>query len=187
MFRFLIVVLFVFGANVFAQMPTFKYNNELFSKTFFDGSKNGDKLIEFIREKDSFERWGELIGIRYQMLPKLNNDPVACAVTLGRLNMAMNKNSMPTIQVNKDKGEAILLFLMFDQSSKIMEFNAWKFIKSDDGNAVISAQFAYRVALSEVGLNELQNNKKAWTQRVVDFDMNDAKKAIAAWEQPRQQ
>lgn len=176
----IVIILLCFFVNLLAQIPTIKYDSGVFDKIFFAGNKD-DKLVELIRENETFENWTELIGIRSQYMPKINNEPLGYAKAMSELAKKINKHTNPTIHTNNNKTEAILYYSLWGEEMKFMEFNVWRFKKSKDGNAIESIQFVFRIPTTEIGVNTLKNSRDKWIERAFSFDMENAEKILQGW------
>src|SRR4030095_12597590 len=83
-------------------------DGERFTKKFVGKPPGGDKLLEFVRENESFEQWTQLVGSRSQQFRGLVNDPVQMAFALAQKVKASNPKAQSSVITNKDKTEAIV-------------------------------------------------------------------------------
>jgi hypothetical protein len=128
-------------------------DGEAFTNKFTGRPPNGDKLIEFFRQNETFENWTKLIGFRYQQLPGAGNDP--SKVALGMAMLLRAKGNPSAISENKNNSEAMIDFITGPQNG-FMEFNIFRYTKSTDGKAVVSLQLAYRFKdTSESNINNI--------------------------------
>ena len=130
-----------------AQEIAVSIDGEPFSKKFIGRPPIGDKLVEFVRESESFDKWTKLVGFRYQQLSRIENDPT--------------------------KAEAMIDFLTWPPDRAYMEFNVFRYAKSTDGKAVVSLQLAYRFTdVSAEGLERFTQLRASWINQAAAFDMN---------------
>lgn len=162
-----------FGAQpLAAQTNAVTFDGEPFTKQFVGAPGGGDKLVEFVREAESFERWTKLIGFRYQQLPQLNNDPAQMARAMAQLVKRVNPGAQTSVVANDQTGEAILDFLTWPPNQAFMEFNVFRFARRQDGRAVVSAQFAHRFTdTSEPAVQRFRQLRQSWVQQAAAFDM----------------
>jgi hypothetical protein len=139
-----LLLLLAFHQCVFAQENEITLDGESFTKKFVGAPPNGDKLIEFVRENETFENWTKLIGYRYQHLPLIDNDPTKAAVGMAQILKNINPAAQSNIIVSKEKNEAIIDFLTWPADQSYMEFNIFRYAKSEDSKGVVSLQLAYR-------------------------------------------
>lgn len=123
-------------------MPTL--DGESFDKRFDGAPPNGDKLIEFVRDNETFDSWTKLVAYRYQQLPGLESDPVKYASALGQAVKQANPQAAVKVARDEKSGDAVLDFVTWPVDQKYMELNVWRFWKSADGKAVISLQLAHK-------------------------------------------
>lgn len=158
-----------------SQNEAVKFDSKLFSKKFVGNPPNGDKLIEFVQESESFDDWTYLIGFRYQQLPKINNDPRLAAISMARIVKASNPDANSSVIVDKNNTSAIVDFLTWPKSVEYLEFNVFRYIKSRDDSGVISVQFARRFDFEDKpSVEEFKALRSSWLQQAVDFDMSQA-------------
>lgn len=76
-----------------AQESFITLDGEVFTNKFVGDPRKGDKLLEFVRENESFDNWTKLVGFRYQQLPGAGNDPSKVAIAMSMLLKAEGKMS----------------------------------------------------------------------------------------------
>ncbi|MFZ2300797.1 MAG: hypothetical protein WAW10_02885 [Gallionella sp.] len=157
------------------------FDGETFTKKFVGSPPAGDKLIEFVRESESFENWTKLIGYRYQQLPGLENDPEKAAVAMAQVVKATNPQAQLQIIANKKSNEALISFVTWPPDHKYTEVNVFRYAKSADGKALVSLQVACRLAVdaSMEGIAKLWNIRSSWTNMAAEFDMKNVHSALA--------
>ncbi len=166
------VVLVVFLQGSYAGEFQVVLDGEVFTKKFTGKPPNGDRLIEFVRENETFESWTKLVGFRYQQLPGIANDPKKAAVAMAQVVKMTNPKSQSRVIVSNERSEAIIDFLTWPPDGKYMEFNVFRYAKSADGNAVVSLQFAYRFTdTSHESLEQFKKIRGSWINQSVAFDI----------------
>ncbi len=166
-------------SSVLAQGMPVVLEGEHFTKKFIGTPPNGDKLIELIREHETFERWTRLVAFRYQKLPALGNDPKHVAQALANSIKSVNPQAPSKMLFNGKTNEAIVDFLTWPADGKFMEFNLFRYARSADGKAVISLQLAYRFTdRSPDGIERFKKLRNAWINYAALFDMRLAYEAL---------
>ncbi|MFA6061673.1 MAG: hypothetical protein WC736_03600 [Gallionella sp.] len=145
-------------------------DGETFTIKLVEKPPNGDKLLEFVRNSESFNNWTKLVGYRYQQLPGLGNDPIKYASAMGQMVKQANPQANFQVLKNEHANEAIIDFLTWPKDQKYMELNVFRFWKSNDGKAVVSLQLAYRFetpkpALTQESVNEFERKGKELRER----------------------
>lgn len=165
-----LLLLLVFCQFSFAEdvLPT--VDGERFTKKFIGNPPYGDKLLEFIRDSESFDNWTKLVGYRYQQLPGLENDPIKYASAMGQIVKLENPRANFQILKNEQSNEAIIDFLTWPKDQKYVELNVFRLWKSKDGKAVVSLQMAYRFeamkpAQTQESVNEFNRKVKDFRER----------------------
>ena len=158
-------------------------DGETFSKTSIARPANGDRLFEFVRDEESFDKWTKLVAYRYQRLPGLRNDPIEYAFAMERAIKQQNPAAPVKVSKNEGSNEAILDFLTWPRDQSHMELNVFRFGRSKDGNAVVSVQLASRFVpskptFSQDGVNEYERQLKvfrdrrtSWIKHVLEADL----------------
>lgn len=156
-----------------AQESLITLDSETFTKQFVGNPPNGDKLLEFIREAETFEKWSKIVGIRYQQLPGVGNDPKRVAQGMAQIVKTTNPNANSRIIVNEQTSEAIIDFLTWPSNGAFLEFNVFRYAKSKDGNGVISLHFANRFTSnsSPEAIEQFKALQKSWIDQAAAFDM----------------
>ena len=156
-----------------AQNTPITLDGETFTKQFVGNPPNGDKLLEFVRETETFEKWTKLVGIRYQQLPGVGNDPKRVAQGMARIVKTTNPKANSRIITNKQTSEALIDFLTWPPNGAFLEFNVFRYVKSKDGNGVISLQFAKRFTSnsSPEAIKQFKSLQKSWVDQAAAFDM----------------
>lgn len=157
-------------------------DGEPFTKKFVGRQPNGDRLLELVRDNESFDNWTKLVGYRYQQLPGLGNDPLKFAAFMGQIVKQANPQANFQVLENEKTNEAIIDFLTWPKDQKYMELNVFRFWKSKDGNAVVSLQLAYRFdpskpAFTQESANdierkgrELRERRQSWIKQAAESD-----------------
>ncbi|HJV76388.1 MAG TPA: hypothetical protein VJ654_19355 [Noviherbaspirillum sp.] len=172
----LVLTEFAFAAEL---VPTL--DGEAFTSQFVGKQSNEEKLLEFVRPTESFDKWTKLIGCRYQQVPALGNDPIKYALAMARLVKQTNPQAPVKVSQNEQSGEAIVDFLTWPPDQSYMELNVFRFWKSKDGNAVVSIQFANKFVAprpewSQNGvneyqrkLNEIRERRQSWIRQIAEI------------------
>jgi hypothetical protein len=181
-FAQVLMLLLVFCRIAAAEeaLPSIIVDGEPFTKKFVGKPPNGDKLLEFVRDNESFDNWTKLVGYRYQQLPGLGNDPIKFASAMGKIVKQTNPQAHYQVLKNEKTNEAIIDFLTWSMGQKYMELNVFRFWKSMDGKAVVSLQFAYKFeppSATQEGAKEferkgkeLKERRNSWIKQVVESD-----------------
>ena len=166
---------------VIAQGLGVSFDGEQFKKKFVATPPNGDRLLEFVREGETFDNWTKLVAFRYQQLPKEGNDPKTVASGMFKVVKADNPNALVKLFVSTQKSEAIIDFLTWPKNENYLEFNIFRYAKSADGKAIVSLQFAYRMphATSANGLKTVKEHRTTWINEVAQFDMDYVSASLA--------
>ncbi len=173
----LLGLVFVFQA-AYAEDPAVVFDGQAFQQRFEATQPNGDRLVEFVREGETLENWTRLIGFRSQQLPRVDNDAKKAALGMAQVIKAVSPGAPVQLIVN-DQNEAILDFLLLSKDAKFMEFNIFKYARGNDGNAVVSFQFAYRFAPSSMTPPEFAKARNAWINLAASYDMNQVQAKFA--------
>src|SRR5262245_47559907 len=176
-----LLLLLLFGIQfALAQGFVVSVDGEPFTKKFVGKPPGGDKLLEFVRESESFDKWTKLVGFRYQQLPALGNDPVKIAFALAQQVKASNPKAQSSVITNKDRTEAIVDFVTWPPDGKFMEFNVFRYVRSQDGKAVVSLQLAHRFSdTSPEGTERFRNLRQSWLKQAAAFEMREVHRALA--------
>jgi hypothetical protein len=163
-----------------AQSGTITFDGEEYLKKFVGMPPGRDKLVEYVRKSESFEKWTRLIGFRYQQLAVIDNDPVKVAQAMARTIKAANPQAQSKIIVSEDKAEAIIDFLTWPPDRSFMEFDIFRYARSRDGKAVVSIQFAHRFTdQSPAGMEKFRKLRQSWIQKAATYDMAIAHREMA--------
>jgi hypothetical protein len=168
----LLAVLLPFFTPALLATEHITIDGETFSREFVGGPPNGDKLIEFVRESESIDKWTRLVGYRYQHLPGMDNDPVKVAQGVAQVVKASHPEGRTSIIANPKDNEALLDFLILSPDKTFMEFNVFRYARSLDGSAVVSLQLAYRFDdVSPEGTERFKKLRASWIEQAVRIDM----------------
>jgi hypothetical protein len=144
------------------------------TQRFVGNPPNEDKLVEFIRQDDSFQKWDRLMAFRLQHLPQLHNDPKEAANAKIQFILSRNPEAKYMMYENKSTGEVVADFFTWPASPTFVELNIFKFSKNLDGQSILSVQFAkryYEVTADTV--NEIKDLRKTWVEEAVKFPMQE--------------
>lgn len=169
---YLTLLLVISFQPAIAQDITISVDGEPFTNKFVGAPLNGDKLQEFVREGETFDKWTKLVGFRYQQLPGLGNDPKKVAISMDQVLKMTNQKARSKIIFNEQSSEAMIDFLTWPKDGEYMEFNIFRYIKSTDGKAIVSLQLAYRFSdRSAEGLEKFKKLRESWIKQAAGFDM----------------
>ena len=166
----LLLLLTAFFQHALAEGVIPSIDGEAFIKKSVAKPTAGDRLFEFVREEESFEKWTKLVGYRYQRLPGLSNDPIKYAFAMEQMIKQQNPAAPVKVSQNEQANEAILDFVTWPVDQSYMELNVFRFAKSKDGNSVVSIQLANKFlppkpTFSQDGVNEYERQLKAIRDR----------------------
>ena len=179
----LLVLLTAFLQHALAEGLIPSIDGEAFIKKSEAKPGVGDRLFEFVREGESFEKWTKLVGYRYQRLPGLGNDPIKYAFAMEQMIKQQNPAAPVKVSKNEQSNEAILDFVTWPRDQSYMELNVFRFGKSKDGNHVVSIQLANKFlppkpTFSQDGVNEYERQLKAirdrrqsWIKQATETDL----------------
>ena len=179
--------LLCFWQYAFAQNSTvtleqigFELDGESYGKQFVNTTSSNDKLIEFIREYETFDNWTKLIGFRYKEFPEAGNDPKKVANGYAQTMKTINPGVLiGRVTESEEKNEAVIDFLVTATNGKYVELNIWRFVKSDDGKAIVSVQLAYRhFDGSPEGIKKFNNIRTNLTNTVTNWNMKNVKNIL---------
>jgi hypothetical protein len=169
------------GAALWAQSPVFRFDGEDYAQQFVGEPVNGDRLVEFVRPAENLNNWTRLVGLRYQQMPFLGNDPVAAALRLEQVVMKANPQARTNVMSNEARTDATIDFLTWTDARDIMEFNVFRYVKSPDGRGLISLQVAQRVDSRQPQVAQmLRATRASWVRQVVQHDMGLVTRAVLA-------
>lgn len=117
-------------------------DGELFEKIFMGQNLPSNKLIEYVRDGETFEKWTKLVGYAYKKVLGLDNSPPKFAAALGQAVKATNPGAQFQIVENPTTGEVLIDFLTWPKDGSYMEFNVFKIKKADDGLGIYTLQLA---------------------------------------------
>jgi hypothetical protein len=179
-FVFFAALLLSFLPTISLAQESLTLDGEKFTKKMIATPPNGEKLIEFVRESESFENWTRLVGYRYQKIPGAGNNPITVATGLAQSVKARRPGAQSSVIINKKSNEAIVDFLIRSADGAFMEFNVFRYVRSVDGNAVVSLQFALRFDdVSPQTAERFRKQRQSWIEQAAAFDMNIVSAALA--------
>lgn len=179
----LLLLLAAFVQHALAADLIPSVDGEALAKRSVAKPANGDKLLEFIREEESFENWTKLVAYRYQRLPGLSNDPIKYAFAMEQMIKQVNPAAPVKVSRNEKSSEAILDFLTWPKDQSYMELNVFRFGKSKDGTAVVSIQLASKfvpakLIWSQDSVNEyerqvkvIRERRQSWIKQATEVDL----------------
>ncbi len=169
----LLAVVLAFRTPALLAAEHVTIDGETFSRKFVGGPPNGEKLIEFVRESESFDKWTRLVGYRYQHFGSVDNDPLKVAQGVAQVVKSSHPEARTSIIANPKSNEALLDFLILSPDKMFMEFNVFRYARSLDGSAVVSLQLAYRFDdVSPEGTERFKKLRASWIEQAAHVDMN---------------
>ena len=167
------------GAALWAQPAGLQFDGERYTRQFVGAPSNGDQLLEFVRPTENLNNWTRLVGLRYQQMPFLGNDPLAAALRLEQVVTKANPQARTNVMSNDAKTDATIDFLTWSEGQETMEFNVFRYVKSPDGRGLVSLQVAHRFHSGEPQVAErLRATRMSWVRQVVQYDMGAVSKAV---------
>ncbi|NNG24659.1 hypothetical protein [Telluria aromaticivorans] len=160
-----------------------RVDGEAFAKKSVAKPVSGDRLFEFIKEDESFDSWTKLIAYRYQRLSGLSNDPIKYAYAMQHAITQQNPAAAVKVSENQQTHEAVLDFVTWPKDQSYVELNVFRFVKSKDGNAVVSIQLANKFVppkptFTQDGVEKYQqqlmvirDRRKSWIKQATDADL----------------
>jgi hypothetical protein len=109
-------------------------------KLAFDANSEGDTIKEYIPNGEKLQKWTKLASIREY--PKLNDAHELAAAVVREVEDKNPKADAHLKQI-EDTGETVIDFVVWPEDKSFVEFNVFKFKKSDEGG-VASEQYAVR-------------------------------------------
>lgn len=168
------------SAALWAQAAVFRFDGEDYVQQFVGAPPGGDRVVEFVRPKENLDNWTRLVGLRFQQMPFLGNDPVAAALQLEQVVKKNNPQARTSVMSNADKTDATIDFLTWNDQESV-EFNVFRYVKSPDGRGLVSLQVAHRFRVQEPQVAEkLRLTRMAWVQQVIEHDMGAVTQAVMA-------
>lgn len=99
-----------------------------------------------------------MAGYCHQQFPKIGNDLKMTAVGMAQIVKATNQLAQSRVIVSEQTNEAITDFLTRLPNVAYMKFNVFRYVRSTEGNAVVSHQQAYR--FTDASTERAKNFKK---------------------------
>lgn len=168
------------GAALWAQPAVFRFDGENYIQQFVGAPPSGDRVVELVRSTESLDNWTRLVGLRFQQMPFLGNDPVAAALQLEQVVKKANPQARTSVMSNASKTDATIDFLTWSDQESV-EFNVFRYVKSSDGRGLVSLQVAHRFRVNEPQVEEkLRVTRMSWVPQVIEHDMGAVTQAVMA-------
>ena len=172
----------VFAQGVFAWEAPIGPDGEPFTKKLVTITSNGDRLIEFVRENETFEQWTKLVGYRSQQMPAIGNDPKKAAAAMALLVEAANPKAHVRVITDEKSDEVVVDFLTWSANRDFLEFNVFRYAKSTDAQAIVSVQLAYRFKdRSTEEVEKFKSVREAWLKHALTLDMRSVEVTVAGF------
>ena len=147
----LIVWLFLSSQNAIAEEASMRVDGDAFTVKFVGKPPNGNKLVEYVRDSESFDRWTKLIGYRYEHRPELANDPIKYAHAIALSIKLANPKTNYQLLKNEKSAEAILDFLLVpSEKNDFFELNVFRYWRNKEGDAIYSVQLVQRFGIPNI-------------------------------------
>lgn len=174
------------GQAAYAAPAPVKFDGKTFSKEFVGVMEHGNRLKEYVANGESFENWSRLIGIRYQEMPQLNNDPAAMAKALAVTLRQNNPQAKFEITHDPQKNVAVIDFITWKTGAAndgTMEINAFKYWQSADKKGLYSLQLAQRVRTADYkdqqkAVQALKNIRSSLLKQIRSANSQAVEKAL---------
>lgn len=165
-------LLLVLPATSYAEPDSVHFEGEKYLKQYDHTTPVGDRVIEFIRQEENTATWSKMVAFRYQQLPKLNNDPQKMAEVMAVILKRTNPEAPFNVIANQKKDEALIDFITWDSSDDYLEFNVFRYARSENGKGVISLQVAYRFTdKSKKQMERLRSIRARWIPQALEYDI----------------
>lgn len=160
-------------------------DGETFTKKRVSASPDGEKLVEFVREGESFEQWTKLIGFRLLHAPRIDNDPEKMVGALAEVLLKRSPETYAHARMVPETGDAFIVFFNVSDDKSYVELNEIRFWKTVDGGAMASVRFAHRTpksGWSNLDGKQLGEMRKSWLSQLLKVEKADVLEALS--EQP---
>lgn len=146
-----VFVCFFLSQSANAEEASLRVDGDAFTVKFVGKPPNGNRLVEFVRDRESFDHWTKLIGYRYEHLPKLENDPIKYAYAMAYAVKLANPKTNYQVLKNEKSAEAMLDFLLLpSEKNDFFELNVFRYWKSKEGDAIFSVQLVQRFGMPSI-------------------------------------
>jgi hypothetical protein len=159
--RALLLSLFLVAALAPARADpmTFDFGGERYTVDYQaqvqepDGSA-GQGIAEFTLKGENVDNWTKLIGYHYY--PEQVGTPAQAAANLGKYLKEINKDFTYALFDTRNKDDAIIEFTTWEGTGEVIEFDVFKYARPEAGPGVIALQFAQRLRLKDMSVEEFQ-------------------------------
>lgn len=145
--------------------------------TTLEDGQMGDAIAEFALPGESVEDWSKLFA--FYAYPQMGDDPAAAVEAVGKAVKEANKDANYAIAIDEESGEAIIDFLTWVPESDVMEFNVFKYARSEDGRGLIAMQFAQHLAIDDIDVEGMRALRERAVKDMTDTDIGQAQKYFA--------
>ena len=114
----------------------------------------GQGIAEFTLKGENVDNWTKLIGYHYY--PEQVGTPAQAAANLGKYLKEINKDFTYALFNTKDKDDAVIEFMTWEGNGEVVEFDVFKYARPEAGPGVIALQFAQRLKLKDMSVEEFQ-------------------------------
>lgn len=145
--------------------------------TTLEDGQMGDAIAEFALPGESVEDWSKLFA--FYAYPQMGDDPAAAVEAVGKAVKEANKDANYAIAIDEESGEAIIDFLTWVPESDVMEFNVFKYARSEDGRGLIAMQFAQHLTIDDIDVEGMRALRERAVKDMTDTDIGQAQKYFA--------
>jgi hypothetical protein len=114
----------------------------------------GQGIAEFTLNGETVDNWTKLIGYHYY--PEQVGTPSQAAANLGKYLKEINKDFTYALFDTRNKDDAIIEFTTWEGTGEVIEFDVFKYARPEAGPGVIALQFAQRLRLKDMSVEEFQ-------------------------------
>ena len=114
----------------------------------------GQGIAEFTLKGETVDNWTKLIGYHYY--PEQVGTPSQAAANLGKYLKEINKDFTYALFNTKENDDAIIEFTTWEGNGEMIEFDVFKYARPEAGPGVIALQFAQRLKLKDMSVEEFQ-------------------------------
>jgi hypothetical protein len=142
-----------------AEPMTFDFGGERYTVDYQaqvqepDGTA-GQGIAEFTLKGENVDNWTKLIGYHYY--PEQVGTPAQAAANLGKYLKEINKDFTYALFNAKENDDAVIEFMTWEGNGDVVEFDVFKYARPEAGPGVIALQFAQRLKLKDMSVEEFQ-------------------------------
>lgn len=159
---FLVAISFYSNAE-----PCISFSDETFCEAW-SGNARGFKSFEYLRKKESTQRWTKMLAFRsYEA--KSDVEKVVSGFLNSIKSMAAIKPDILSPEESDYEDETIVLVLLIAPDKSYYEYIIHRFIKDSDD--IYSGFYSYRMPYAaKPNFNEIAKNRNAWIKQILAMD-----------------